>query len=443
MRAGVRATAAVAVLLAAGVSVAPASAVTPAPKILSFTASLKRVPAAGSGVRLTARVANATRCTFTGAGSAFASSARTVTVGCAAGHATVTVHVLPNAVQRATAVRVTLRAISGTRSVLRTIALTQVAAQGESNATNPPVAPLQITTTALTSGTVGHTYADSLAAVGGTAPYTWTVSSGSLPAGVTLAANGTLSGSPTRSGQSQFVAEVSDAAGLTATASLSITVAATTVTVADAQTSTNWSGYSLDGSGFTRASGTFNVPTLSNTFGSATTSEWVGIDGDTPGNENLIQAGIAQDYDFSGLDTYAWWEILPDAETRIDTVDVHAGDSVTVTIAEVSAGSWSISLVDNTNGQSFTTVQAYNGAGESAEWIVEAPTVGRGRIATLGSYTPNVTFTGMSWTGSGTVFNPISLSQRGGTVSVPSTLSPSQTSFTVGYGSSVPAAPSG
>jgi len=442
VRVGLRATAVAAVLLVAGVSVAQASAVTPAPRILSLAASTQSVPAAGGAVRLTARVANATRCTFTGAGSAFAATARSVTVGCASGRASVTVHVVANALMRPASVPVTLKAISGSRSVLRTVTLTQAAAQGASNGSNPPAAPLQITSSALPSGTVGLAYTGSITASGGTTPYAWTVDSGSPPPGLTLGGDGTLSGAPTRSGQALFVVRVTDAKGLTATASLSITVVPATVQVAPAQQSTNWSGYSLDGGPFTRASGTFNVPTLTNTFGSASDSQWVGIDGDTSGNDNLIQAGVAEDFSsFGGLETYAWWEILPAAETRIPTMSVHAGDSMTVTIVRVTSGSWSIAVVDNTTGQSFTTVQAYSGAGSSVEWIVEAPTVSFNRIATLGPYTPNVTFTNMSWTGAGSVFNPISLSQRGGTVSVPSALSSSQTSFTVAYGSTVPPAP--
>lgn len=62
-----------------------------------------------------------------------------------------------------------------------------------------------------------------LLASGGSTPYTWTVNSGSLPAGLALATDGTLSGTPTGTGTSSFVAQVTDAASATATVSLSIT----------------------------------------------------------------------------------------------------------------------------------------------------------------------------------------------------------------------------
>jgi hypothetical protein len=67
-------------------------------------------------------------------------------------------------------------------------------------------------------GEVSAAYSDTLAASGGTAPYTWTVSSGSLPGGITLdSATGTLSGTPTTAGSSTFTIQVTDADSQSAT----------------------------------------------------------------------------------------------------------------------------------------------------------------------------------------------------------------------------------
>ncbi len=90
------------------------------------------------------------------------------------------------------------------------------------------IPPLVITTTTLPAGAQASAYAASLAATGGTAPYAWSVASGSLPPGVTLnAATGALSGAPTASGTFSFTVQVADAAStpLTATASFSIAIA--------------------------------------------------------------------------------------------------------------------------------------------------------------------------------------------------------------------------
>jgi hypothetical protein len=62
----------------------------------------------------------------------------------------------------------------------------------------PPPAALSITTTALPSGQVGHSYSVSLAAQGGTMPLSWSLTSGALPAGLALTAgSGAISGTPT------------------------------------------------------------------------------------------------------------------------------------------------------------------------------------------------------------------------------------------------------
>ncbi len=91
------------------------------------------------------------------------------------------------------------------------------------------VTPVQITSSTVPSGQVGTGYSTTLGASGGTTPYSWSISSGALPAGVTLSAAGTLSGTPTASGSFTFTAKVTDSTtptAQTATESLTLTIAA-------------------------------------------------------------------------------------------------------------------------------------------------------------------------------------------------------------------------
>ena len=92
--------------------------------------------------------------------------------------------------------------------------------------------PLAVTTASVAGGTVGTSYSATLQASGGTTPYTWSVSSGTLPAGLTLnASSGAISGTPTAAGTSNFTAQVRDSAATpaTATKALTLTVAAAPV----------------------------------------------------------------------------------------------------------------------------------------------------------------------------------------------------------------------
>jgi hypothetical protein len=89
------------------------------------------------------------------------------------------------------------------------------------------VPPLSITTTSLPNGTQNAPYTALLSVFGGTAPYTWSIISGSMPGGLTLqGASGSISGTPTVTGNSSFTAQVTDANSQTALQTLSISVLA-------------------------------------------------------------------------------------------------------------------------------------------------------------------------------------------------------------------------
>jgi hypothetical protein len=65
----------------------------------------------------------------------------------------------------------------------------------------------------LPNGTQGVAYNQTLTAVGGTPPYTFTLSSGTLPTGVTLATDGTMSGTPSAGGAFTFIIQAQDGTG--------------------------------------------------------------------------------------------------------------------------------------------------------------------------------------------------------------------------------------
>jgi hypothetical protein len=80
------------------------------------------------------------------------------------------------------------------------------------------------TTSPLATGEIGVAYSQTLAATGGTSPYTWSVGGGALPGGLTLASNGSLTGTPNAAGTFGFTAQVTDSNHATASAALSVTI---------------------------------------------------------------------------------------------------------------------------------------------------------------------------------------------------------------------------
>jgi hypothetical protein len=85
-----------------------------------------------------------------------------------------------------------------------------------------PDVPLSVKTAKLTKASENAPYTPTLAATGGTAPYTWAVTGGALPAGLTLGSNGQFSGQPAAAGTFTFTVQVTDSTVPAETASKSL-----------------------------------------------------------------------------------------------------------------------------------------------------------------------------------------------------------------------------
>lgn len=86
--------------------------------------------------------------------------------------------------------------------------------------------PVTITTGLIPTATKGVAFGMQLTAMGGKPPYTWAVTSGALPAGLSLApASGIITGAPSAIGDYGFIVTATDAESHSATKLLTITVA--------------------------------------------------------------------------------------------------------------------------------------------------------------------------------------------------------------------------
>jgi polysaccharide biosynthesis protein PslG len=73
-----------------------------------------------------------------------------------------------------------------------------------------PIPALVITTASLPNTLTGASYSQTLAATGGTPPYSWKITIGALPTGITLSSSGKISGSTSETGAFTFTARVDD-----------------------------------------------------------------------------------------------------------------------------------------------------------------------------------------------------------------------------------------
>lgn len=108
---------------------------------------------------------------------------------------------------------------------------------------------------ALVGGAYAQPYSTSLTQTGALGAPNYAVTAGALPSGLTLSANGTISGTPTALGTSNFTVTVADASGCNASQPYSITVAATapgaptgaSASAGDAQIDVSWADPANDG----------------------------------------------------------------------------------------------------------------------------------------------------------------------------------------------------
>ena len=113
-------------------------------------------------------------------------------------------------------------AVSGPASFTATVTDAGTPAQSASVVKTLSVTPLPLSVTApaLPAVRAGTAYSQSFQVSGGTAPYSWSVTAGTLPAGLALATSGTLSGTPSGSGNSTFTATVTDSSSPAQSASV-------------------------------------------------------------------------------------------------------------------------------------------------------------------------------------------------------------------------------
>jgi hypothetical protein len=143
---------------------------------------------------------------------------------------------------------------------------------------------------------------------------------------------------------------------------------------------TNWSGYvARSTKAFSCIQGSWVQPSVScPANGSASVAIWIGLDGESgPSRATLEQIGTNTDCKDGRGVSFAWFEVLPhDKFEQPLGLNIEPGDRIVASIALVGK-SLHFVLEDVTSGVVRDTLQKAPGARRlTAEWVVEAPTVG-------------------------------------------------------------------
>jgi len=194
----------------------------------------------------------------------------------------------------------------------------------------------------LPAAKVGVAYpATTIAASGGIAPYAYTVTAGTLPAGLTLSAAGVLTGTPTAASTTPVTITATDDFGVTGTQAYTIVVGEATPVAVDDSASAG-------------ANASVTVPVTTNDTGGPITSIAVT---QAPAHGTVVVDGLDATYtpahDFFGTDTFRYTGTGPGGTSNAATV--------TVTVA---AGPVPVALAQKvtTNAGTAVTIDAANGA---------------------------------------------------------------------------------
>ena len=193
-----------------------------------------------------------------------------------------------------------------------------------------------------------------------------------------------------------------------------IVVTATKVHRAGTMESTNWAGQvlvnpvgSFGAGSYAEVLAEWQIPAVQTAIGTCGNSDvssvWVGIDGSN-NSTDVMQAGTEADVFCSGGTNYPtyypWFEWYPADEYEITNFPVAPGEAVLVVVQATSATTANATFVDLQSNQytvvGFSAPSGTTLKGDSAEWIVERPSVNN-RLGQLADY-------GMVWMSSEVAF---------------------------------------
>jgi hypothetical protein len=169
------------------------------------------------------------------------------------------------------------------------------------------------------------------------------------------------------------------------------------ISVPAATTNPYWAGYVGTRGPYSGVQASWTVPATScssSTPATAATYIWIGEGGYLQGLASpLIQAGTGSDCLSGAAEYHAFYEWYPGIYATDFPVPVRAGDVVAVSMREAQPDYWELSFRDLTTHASSSTATVYRADTQSADFIVERPTLcssggcGQASLARFGSIT--------------------------------------------------------
>ncbi|EIL87785.1 outer membrane autotransporter barrel domain-containing protein [Rhodanobacter fulvus Jip2] len=209
----------------------------------------------------------------------------------------------------------------------------------------------------LPGGTIGQTYAQNLTASGGTAPYSFAVTGGVLPAGLTLNPAGALSGTPTTAGSFNATVTATDQHGFLGTQNYTIVIGEPAPVVVDDSANVN-------------ANGTATITVTGNDNGPITSIAVTQQPAHGTATVNGLNIVYTPAHDYFGSDTFKYTATGPGGTSATATVSITVVAGTTPVAAAQSA-----TVLAGLSVTIHAAAHAANGP-FTATTVVNAPTSG-------------------------------------------------------------------
>jgi uncharacterized protein YhjY with autotransporter beta-barrel domain len=193
----------------------------------------------------------------------------------------------------------------------------------------------------LPNATGGVAYSQTIAAAGGATPYTFTLVSGALPAGMTFSPSGVLAGTPQAGGTFNFTLRVTDAAAQTADQSYQLVVDAPAITLAPASLPGGTVGLAY-AQNLTASGGTapYTFAVTAGALPAGLTLDSAGALSGTPTTAGSFNATVTttDQHNFLGTQNYTIVIGEPAPAVVDDSANVSANGTATITVADNDNG---------------------------------------------------------------------------------------------------------
>ncbi|MGB9031388.1 MAG: putative Ig domain-containing protein, partial [Acidobacteriaceae bacterium] len=250
---------------------------------------------------------------------------------------------------------------------------------------------ITISPTTLPAAAIAVAYNQSVSATGGTGPYTYSVTTGALPAGLALSTAGAITGTPTAGGSFSFTVTAKDSGSFTGTQNYTLTVNAPTITLTPPAGSLSVTTNSAFSQTFTASGGT--APYTYTEAGAlpAGLTFVNGVLSGTATASGTFPITVTAKDSSTGTGPYSSAAIAYTLNVGTTSISITWANPAAITYGTSLSGVLNATVTSNGNPVPGTFVYTATPSGGSASTVTAATVLAAGSYTLTANFTPNGT----------------------------------------------------